>query len=144
MEAGADTGQTVLNDPDRTSGGTLVTGATDMNPSPLRDDPGSSAGGRAAPRVADGDAAPPGGPRHIATVDLLLFAAAREAAGTAKEQVQAGTVSEVVEWARARFSDHFAAILERSRIWLNGEPATGPEILFDGDEVAVLPPVSGG
>ena len=83
-------------------------------------------------------------PERLASVDLLLFAAAREAAGTGRERVLAGTVSDVLEGARSRFGQPFAAVLDRSRVWLNGEPASGQEILSDGDEVAVLPPVSGG
>jgi molybdopterin converting factor small subunit len=37
-------------------------------------------------------------------------------------------------------------VLERARVWLNGdEPPDGDAtVLRDGDEVAVLPPVSGG
>lgn len=75
---------------------------------------------------------------------LLLFAAAREAAGTSREDFVAATVGEVLEAARARFGRDFAAVLERSRVWLNGEPADLDSPLADGDEVAVLPPVSGG
>lgn len=45
-----------------------------------------------------------------------------------------------------RYGPAFAAVLETSRVWLNGdEPAEGDETpLQPGDEVAVLPPVSGG
>jgi molybdopterin converting factor small subunit len=37
-------------------------------------------------------------------------------------------------------------VLDTSRVWINGdEPAEGLDTpLHDGDEVAVLPPVSGG
>jgi molybdopterin synthase sulfur carrier subunit len=77
-------------------------------------------------------------------VVLLLFAAAREAAGTGRERVQAGTVGQVLEAACERHGEQFAAVLERSRIWVNGEPAEADHILSEGDEVAVLPPVSGG
>jgi molybdopterin converting factor small subunit len=43
-------------------------------------------------------------------------------------------------------SSHFVAVLERSRVWINGdEPDDGDATqLHDDDEVAVLPPVSGG
>jgi molybdopterin converting factor small subunit len=37
-------------------------------------------------------------------------------------------------------------VLERARVWVNGdEPELGDDTqLHDGDEVAVIPPVSGG
>lgn len=78
------------------------------------------------------------------SVVLLLFAAAREAAGTGRERVQAATVGEVLAGACERYGERFAAVLERSRVWVNGEPAEPERTLREGDEVAVLPPVSGG
>ncbi|MDA8043697.1 MAG: MoaD/ThiS family protein [Actinomycetota bacterium] len=78
------------------------------------------------------------------TVRLLLFAAARQAAGARQVEVAAATVGEVLEQARRRFGAEFAAVLDGSRVWLNGEPAGPATPLADGDEVAVLPPVSGG
>ena len=38
----------------------------------------------------------------------------------------------------------FAAVLSTARIWVNGEPADPATAVGDTDEVAVLPPVSGG
>lgn len=85
------------------------------------------------------------GLRAPVTVTLLFFAAARQAAGVAKETVEAATtLEEVLEGARDRHGDAFAAVLEGCRVWVNGEPADGKVSLRDGDEVAVLPPVSGG
>ena len=75
---------------------------------------------------------------------LRLFAAAREAAGTGQATVAGSTVGEVLTEARARFGDRFAAVLGTSRIWVNGEPAGNDHPLSERDEVAVLPPVSGG
>ncbi len=75
---------------------------------------------------------------------LRLFAAAREAAGTATAEVPGGTVDDVLEAARARYGDHFAQVLGRSKVWCNGSPARGDQAVGPGDEVAVLPPVSGG
>ena len=75
---------------------------------------------------------------------LRLFASAREAAGTDRATIDAATVGDVLDVARARFGEHFAAVLERSRVWLNGEPATASDPVGANDEVAVLPPVSGG
>ena len=75
---------------------------------------------------------------------LRLFAAAREAAGTGRDVVEASTVGEVLEVARARYGDRFAEVLDRSRVWLNGEPVAPTTPVGARDEVAVLPPVSGG
>jgi molybdopterin synthase sulfur carrier subunit len=75
---------------------------------------------------------------------LRLFAAAREAAGTGREVIAGSTVGDVLADARRRYGDGFTAVLERSRIWVNGEPAVDETPIGDVDEVAVLPPVSGG
>lgn len=75
---------------------------------------------------------------------LRLFAAAREAAGTARDEIDGATVGEVLDAARARYGDGFASVLERSRIWVNGDAADASTPLVATDEVAVLPPVSGG
>jgi molybdopterin converting factor small subunit len=75
---------------------------------------------------------------------LLLFAAAREAAGTGREVVGGATVGEVLDDARRRHGELFAKVLDASRVWRNGEPAGSDEPVGPDDEVAVLPPVSGG
>jgi molybdopterin synthase sulfur carrier subunit len=75
---------------------------------------------------------------------LRLFAAAREAAGTGRDDVPGATVGDVLDAAVARYGDGFAAVLERCKVWRNGDEATRDEPVADGDEVAVLPPVSGG
>lgn len=75
---------------------------------------------------------------------LRLFASAREAAGTGKVQVEEATVGEILDSARARYGEQFAAVLASSRVWLNGEPTTDDTPVGERDEVAVLPPVSGG
>lgn len=82
----------------------------------------------------------------VATVRLRLFAAAREAAGRGSDTVDGSTVAEVLEHARTTYGSGFGAVLDTARVWLNGdEPALGPDtVLVDGDELAVLPPVSGG
>ena len=82
----------------------------------------------------------------MANVRVCLFASAREAAGRANDTIDAATVGEVLDGARARYCDAFAAVLGTARVWVNGdEPSDGDATpLSDGDEVAVLPPVSGG
>lgn len=75
---------------------------------------------------------------------LRLFAAAREAAGTGRAEVDGSTVGEVLEAAEARYGETFRTVLGTSRVWVNGEPATRDQPVSSRDEVAVLPPVSGG
>jgi molybdopterin converting factor small subunit len=73
-----------------------------------------------------------------------LFAAAREAAGTARDEFDAPTLDALLAAARGRYGPEFSAVLNRSRVWVNGEPAPPEQPLRPDDEVAVLPPVSGG
>lgn len=75
---------------------------------------------------------------------LRLFASAREAAGTQRATIDAPTVGAVLDEARVRFGEGFAAVLASSRVWCNGEPTTPDAAVGPDDEVAVLPPVSGG
>lgn len=75
---------------------------------------------------------------------LRLFASAREAAGTGRDTVPGATVDEVLAEAVLRYGDDFAAVLATSRVWCNGEPVAGTTAVSDADEIAVLPPVSGG
>jgi molybdopterin converting factor small subunit len=75
---------------------------------------------------------------------LVLFAAARQAAGTARDDVPGRTVDDVLRAACVRYGAPFAAVLANSKVWCNGEPVPGDTPVADDDEVAVLPPVSGG
>jgi molybdopterin converting factor small subunit len=75
---------------------------------------------------------------------LRLFAAAREAAGTGRAELPGNTVLDVLDEARARYGAGFEAVLANSQVWRNGEPCEGTDAVADDDEVAVLPPVSGG
>ncbi len=75
---------------------------------------------------------------------LRLFAQAREAAGAARDVVDGDTVDQVLAAARARYGEGFAALLPSCRVWVTGERAHGTDPVADGDEVAILPPVSGG
>lgn len=77
-------------------------------------------------------------------MSLRLFASARQAAGVGTEQVRGTTVGEVLAGAVARHGEALAAVVETSNIWVNGTPAEPDTVLQEGDEVAVLPPVSGG
>jgi molybdopterin converting factor small subunit len=44
----------------------------------------------------------------------------------------------------ARYGSDFADVLPTCRVWVNGEEVPGSHPVGDDDEVAVLPPVSGG
>ena len=75
---------------------------------------------------------------------IRLFASAREAAGTRSDTLPGSTVGEVLDAAVAKFGAGFAGVLETATVWCNGE-AVGPDhLVAESDEVAVLPPVSGG
>jgi MoaD family protein len=83
------------------------------------------------------------------TVTLRLFAAAREAAGRGADEYdvdKAPTVGALLAAAGFAYGPTFEAVLATARVWVNGdEPSDGSATrLGDGDEVAVLPPVSGG
>jgi molybdopterin synthase sulfur carrier subunit len=54
------------------------------------------------------------------------------------------TVGAVLAAATARYGSEFAAVLEVCRVWVNGDEADDDTPVADDDEVAVLPPVSGG
>jgi molybdopterin converting factor small subunit len=73
-----------------------------------------------------------------------MFASAREAAGTTRDDVPGATVGEVLGAARRRYGEGFAEVLATCRIWVNGDPADEDATVGSGDEIAVLPPVSGG
>ncbi|MBV8983390.1 MAG: MoaD/ThiS family protein [Acidimicrobiia bacterium] len=75
---------------------------------------------------------------------VRLFASAREAAGLSVDRIDGHTLGEVLDEARRRYGERFAAVLTHSRVWVNGQPADVREPLRDADVVAVLPPVSGG
>jgi MoaD family protein len=85
----------------------------------------------------------------VPAVRLLLFARAREAAGRRDDAVdlfEGATLGDIIAIARERYPPEFGEVLGASRVWVNGdEPASGSATpLSDGDEVAILPPVSGG
>jgi molybdopterin synthase sulfur carrier subunit len=75
---------------------------------------------------------------------VRLFARAREIAGRGRDDIDGGTVAEVVAAASARYGTAFVELLPTCRIWLNGDEVDPSTPVGPADEVAVLPPVSGG
>jgi sulfur-carrier protein len=75
---------------------------------------------------------------------LRLLGPARDAAGTGSEFVPGHTVGDVVTEAKVRFGEPLSSLMDQSRIWVNGDEADFDTPVGDEDEVAVIPPVSGG
>lgn len=75
---------------------------------------------------------------------LRLFASAREAAGRGSDTFDAATVGELLDQARARYGATFVSVLATCRVWCNGDETDNDRPITAADEVAVLPPVSGG
>lgn len=109
--------------------------------------PGAGRLGRRSDVVADQSSIPMRGSCDSTLGKMArvrLFAAARDAAGTARDDLPGDTVADVLSAANQRYGDSFAAVLATSRIWVNGEPAQSDDHVGAADELAVLPPVSGG
>ena len=81
-----------------------------------------------------------------ATVTVLFFAAAREAVGTPRTTLSAAvsTVAQLLDRLRSTYGDQLGAVLPSCAIWVNRSPAGPGGVLRRGDEVALMPPVSGG
>jgi sulfur-carrier protein len=77
-------------------------------------------------------------------ISVRLFAALRELAGSGRVQADGATVSEVVDALCARYGDRFARIARAGTVVVDGERATGDDPVRAGQDVALLPPVSGG
>lgn len=58
--------------------------------------------------------------------------------------LEGNTVGEILAEASSRYGRAFEEVLGVSRVWVNGEPAGDADVVSAEDEVAVLPPVSGG
>ncbi len=82
------------------------------------------------------------------TVRLLLFAAAREAAGCGQLEVPATSVGEALAVAEAGLGAALGRVLRCCTVFVGDEAvdlARAWDVpVPDGTEVAVLPPVSGG
>ncbi len=75
---------------------------------------------------------------------LRLFANLRESAGTDRVTIDAPTVGDAIETASTRFGEQFSNGVKSAAVWVNGEPAESATALSSSDEVALIPPVSGG
>jgi MoaD family protein len=77
-------------------------------------------------------------------VKVRLFAALRELAGASEVEAEGRTAGDVVDVLSSRYGKRFAQIAAVGSVVVNGERAGPSTSLAAGDEVALLPPVSGG
>ncbi len=75
---------------------------------------------------------------------LLFFGPARQAAGVRTAELPGDTVGEVCDAARQKYGDALTELLPSCAIWVNGAQADDATAVGPGDEVALVPPVSGG
>jgi sulfur-carrier protein len=75
---------------------------------------------------------------------LLYFASLRDAAGCAQERIASNSHDPRALYADAASRHGFGMPPERLRVAVNGAFASWDHALAEGDEIAFLPPVSGG
>ena len=75
---------------------------------------------------------------------LRFFGPAREIAGTSSVTLPGVNVSGIIAAAEEQFGEEFSRVVAISNIWLNGESVELDTHVNDDDEIAVIPPVSGG
>lgn len=80
----------------------------------------------------------------MSVVRVRLFAALRELAGSNQVEAEGSTVGEIVDALAVRFGDRFERIARSGSVVVDGERATHDQVLTGAEQVALLPPVSGG
>ena len=75
---------------------------------------------------------------------VRLFASLREIAGASEVEATGATVEEVVRVLAERFGDRFEDIARAGSVVVDGERVTSDHPVGAEDQVALLPPVSGG
>jgi MoaD family protein len=77
-------------------------------------------------------------------IRVRLFAALREIAGSSHVEAEGATVAEVVDVLSARYGERFERVARAGSVVVDGERAEPSTPLSGGQEIALLPPVSGG
>jgi len=85
----------------------------------------------------------------MATVTMRYWAAAKEAAGVAEQQLTADTLAAALSAAaETSGGSQLRAVLDRSSFLIDGNPvgrrAADSVVLADGNVIEVLPPFAGG
>jgi MoaD family protein len=78
------------------------------------------------------------------TIKVRLFAALREMAGSTEVEATGRTAGDLVEQLSERYGERFAKVAAVGSVVVNGERADRTTPVTEDDEVALLPPVSGG
>lgn len=78
------------------------------------------------------------------TIKVRLFAALREMAGSSEVDATGRTAGDLVDQLSERYGERFAKVAAVGSIVVNGERADRSTPIAEDDEVALLPPVSGG
>lgn len=83
--------------------------------------------------------------RILNMATLRLFASIKQAAGNRGQlDLEATTIEELLNLASKELGAEFSDQIQQCRIWLNGKPVEMTAKITTEDEVALLPPVSGG
>lgn len=77
-------------------------------------------------------------------VRVRLFAVLREIAGSREVEAEGTTVGELLDGLCERFGERFAGPARAGSIVVDGERASLDRAITGDEEVAILPPVSGG
>jgi len=77
-------------------------------------------------------------------IHVLLFAALRELAGASRLEADAPDVGSLLDELAAKYGSEFERIVRSGTVLVDGERAERERPLSANDEVALLPPVSGG
>lgn len=80
----------------------------------------------------------------MTSVRVRLFAALRDLAGSAHVEAEGATVAEVLDALCARYGERFERVARAGSVVVDGERAEPATPLEGREEVALLPPVSGG
>jgi MoaD family protein len=75
---------------------------------------------------------------------VRVFASLRDLAGTRDVPLEGATVEELLRAAAARYGAEFDRIARAGSVVVNGERADADRAVSDEDDVAFLPPFSGG
>ena len=80
----------------------------------------------------------------MTTINVRLFAALRELAGASEVEAEGTSAGDVIDVLSSRYGERFSQIAAVGSVVVNGERASRSTPIAAGDEVALLPPVSGG